>query len=194
MPSEIESAGKQVLKDLWGMVLLRGILMILLGIILLAWPMSSITTMIIFMGAWWLVDGIATVFKSIKGRKEIAGWGWGIFTGILGVIAGIIVLSQPVLSTIITSTFIIWFLGIAAIIYGISAIVTGIRVRKEMKGEWSMILGGLLSIIFGIILLSSPFVSALTIIKIMGVVALIGGITIIIVAFSVRKKAKKLID
>lgn len=194
MTSEIESAGKKVLKDLWGMVLLRGILMILLGIILLAWPMSSITTMIIFMGAWWLVDGIATVFKSIKGRKEISGWGWGIFTGILGIIAGIIVLSQPVLSTIITSTFIIWFLGIAAIIYGISAIVTGIRVRKEMKGEWSMILGGLLSIIFGIILLSSPFVSALTIIKIMGVVALIGGITIIIVAFSVRKKAKNLID
>lgn len=192
MTTELESTGKQVLKDLWGLILVRGIIMILLGIILLAWPMATLTTLLMFMGAWWLVDGITTIVKSIKGRKELEVWGWGIFTGILGAIAGIIVLSHPALSAILTTSFFVWFLGIAAAIYGINGIVTGIRLRKEVEGEWSMLLGGVFSIIFGIILLTSPFIAVLTMIKIMGVVALIGGIAIVIVAYSVRKKAKQL--
>ena len=109
----------------------------------------------------------------------------------MGVIAGIIVLSQPALSAILTTSFLVWFLGIAALIYGINGLITGIRLRKEVKGEWSMILGGIFSIIFGIILMVSPLVSAITIIKIMGIVAIIGGISIILVAFDVRKQAKK---
>ena len=78
-----------------------------------------------------------------------------IYTGVLGIIAGLVVLSQPVLSTILTTSFLVWFLGIAAIIYGISGLITGIRLRKETKGEWTMILGGIFSIVFGIILITS---------------------------------------
>jgi len=186
-----ESTDKQILTDLWSLILVRGISLVLLGIVLMAFPIASLTVLIIVMGAWWLIDGIATVFKSIKGRKQQQVWGWGIFTGILGVIAGIIVLSQPALSAILTTSFLVWFLGIAALIYGVIGIVTGVRLRKEIKNEWSMILGGILSIVFGIILIISPLVSAMVIVNIIGIAAIIGGITIIIVAFSVRKLAKK---
>ena len=191
MTSNIESTEKEVLKDLWSLILLRGVSLVILGIILLAFPMATLSVMLIVMGAWWLIDGIITIVKSIKGRKQQQAWGWGIFTGILGAIAGIIVLSNPALSAILTTSFLVWFLGVSALIYGISGIVTGIRLRKKIKGEWSMILGGIFSILFGIILMSSPFVSALTIITIMGIVAIVGGITIVVVAFSVKKKTKK---
>jgi uncharacterized membrane protein HdeD (DUF308 family) len=66
--------------------------------------------------------------------------------------------------------------------------VTGIRFRKEISGEWSMILGGILSIIFGIILMVSPYVSALILVKTIGIIALVGGFTLIILAFQFRKK------
>ena len=190
MTEKKETIEKGVLTDVWSLVLIRGISLILLGIVLLAFPLNTLTVLIFVMGAWWLIDGIVTVVKSIKGRKNQQAWGWGIFTGLLGVIAGIIVLSQPALSTILTTAFLVWFLGIAALIYGINGLITGIRLRKEIKGEWSMILGGIFSIIFGIILMVSPLVSAMTIITIMGIVALAGGITLTFVAFGVRKQAK----
>ncbi|MBL0715979.1 MAG: DUF308 domain-containing protein [Desulfosarcina sp.] len=181
---------KRLDSTLWKLIVVRGIALLLAGLILLFFSQGTLTVLIIIMGVYWLIDGIVTTFNSIKGRKVYAAWGWGIFTGVLGIIAGLVVLSQPVLSAILTTSFLVWFLGIAAIIYGISGLVTGIRLRKETKGEWTMILGGLFSIVFGIILITSPFVSVLVIIKTIGVIALIGGISILVVAFGIKKKAK----
>ena len=181
---------KQLGSTLWKLIMVRGIALLSAGLILLLFPQATLTALVIIMGVYWLIDGIVTTFKSVKGRKVYAAWGWGIFTGVLGIIAGLVVLSQPVLSTILTTSFLVWFLGIAAIIYGISGLVAGIRLRIETKGEWTMILGGLFSTIFGIILITSPFVSFLVMIKFIGVIALIGGISILVVAFGVKKKAK----
>lgn len=191
MTKEIESTGNKAMKDVWSLVLLRGICLAIVGIIFLIFPMSTLNVMLVIMGLWWLVDGIITIVKSVKGRKQHEVWRWGIFTGVLGVIAGIIVLSNPALSTILATSFLAWFLGISAFIYGISGIVTGIRLRKEIKGEWSMIIGGVFSILFGSLLIGSPFVSIHTIITIIGVVSLIGGAAFLLVAYSIKKKVKK---
>ncbi len=191
MKEKNESTQNQVLSELWRLILLRGISLLIIGIILLAFPLATLTVVLIIMGAWWLVDGIFTIVKSIKGRKKVKSWGLGIFTGFLGAVAGVIVLSQPALSAILTSSFLVWFLGISAFINGILGIITGLRLRKEIKNEWSMILGGIISIFFGIILLTSPFISALTIIKLIGIVALIGGITLFIISFKVKGSVKK---
>jgi uncharacterized membrane protein HdeD (DUF308 family) len=186
-----EEALKKLGSTLWKLIMVRGFALLLAGLILLLFPQGTLTVLVIIMGVYWLIDGIVTTFKSIKGRKVHAAWGWGIFTGVLGVIAGLVVLSQPVFSAILTTSLLVWFLGIVAIIYGISGLVTGIRLRKQTKGEWTTILGGLISILFGIILITSPFVSVLVIIKSMGVISLIGGIIILVTAFGIKKKAKQ---
>jgi len=188
MASKTQTQKNQDVSPLWNLILARGLALGIVGIVLLVFPSATLTALIIILGAWWLIDGITTLVKSIKGRKQSPAWGWGIFTGILGVIAGIVVLSHPLASSILTTSFLVWFLGIAAVIYGINGLVTGIRLRKEIHGEWSMIVGGLLSIIIGIILMVSPYVSALTLVKTIGVVALVGGLTLIILAYQVRKK------
>ena len=176
---------------LWKLIGLRGITLLLVGLILLIFPTATLTVLIIIMGVYWLVDGVVTTYKSVQGRKVNAAWKWGIITGILGIIAGLVVLSRPALSTLLTTSFLVWFLGIAAIIYGLSGLITGFQLRKEIKGEWTMIIGGIFSIIFGIILISSPFISALVLIKTMGVIAIIGGITVLVMAFGIKKKAEQ---
>lgn len=186
-----QEALKKLGSTLRKLIMVRGFALLLAGLILLLFPQGTLTVLVIIMGVYWLIDGIATTFKSIKGRKVHAAGGWGIFTGVLGIIAGLVVLSQPVFSAILTTSLLVWFLGIIAIIYGISGLVTGIRLRKQTKGEWTTILGGLISILFGIILITSPFVSVLVIIKSIGVISLIGGIIILVTAFGIKKKAKQ---
>jgi uncharacterized membrane protein HdeD (DUF308 family) len=188
MNEKVELAEQQLTGDLRNLIFIRGISMAIVGIILLVYPLATVTILLIIMGIMWLIDGLTTIIKSIKGRKNSKAWGWGIFTGALGVFAGLVVLSQPAFSALLTTGFLVWFLGISAVIYGINGIVTGIRLRKEIRGEWSMILGGAFSIIFGIILMVSPLVSALVIIKTMGIIALIGGISIFFFALRLKKK------
>jgi uncharacterized membrane protein HdeD (DUF308 family) len=161
-----QEPSKQFAEGMWKLIMARGIFLIVVGLILLIFPKGTLTTLIFIMGIYWLIDGVVTIIHSLQRRKFYDNWWWGLITGALGVIAGIIVLTKPLSSTVLTTSFLMWFLGIVAVINGISGIITGIRLKKHYKSERSMIWGGIFSVVFGFILMSSPFTSALVIIKI----------------------------
>jgi len=185
---EIKSL-KQVASAIWWLVLLRGIAAVLLGILLFTNPDAILSVVIIFLGIYWVVDGIITLLASFTGREEHSNWGWGIFVGIISILAGLAVLSQPVLTAIFTAQFIVSLVGIIIIISGISSIVTGFRLRKT-SGEWMMILGGVLGLILGLLLLMNPLFSALVFVNITAIFSIIGGFALIVMAFQVKKLKK----
>jgi len=185
---EIKSL-KQVASAIWWLVLLRGIAAVLLGILLFTNPDAILSVVIIFLGIYWVVDGIITLLASFTGREEHSNWGWGIFVGIISILAGLAVLSQPVLTAIFTAQFIVSFVGIMIIISGVSSIVTGFRLRKT-SGEWMMILGGVLGLILGLLLLMNPLFSALVFVNITAIFSIIGGFALIVMAFQVKKLKK----
>ena len=184
---------QQFLSGVWWLVLLRGIAVGILGWLLLTRPVITVLVIVQLMGIYWLVDGIFTLARSIRGRKTHKNWGWGIFVGILGFLAGIVVLGRPLASAILTQLFLVYFLGITAIVSGITSMVTGFRLRKEVRGEWSMFFGGLIWAIFGILLLASPLMSAGVLIWIVGIFAVVGGIIMIIFGFRLRSLAKGIV-
>ena len=188
---EIKSL-KQVASAIWWLVLLRGIAAVLLGILLFTNPDAILSVVIIFLGIYWVVDGIITLLASFTGREEHSNWGWGIFVGIISILAGLAVLSQPVLTAIFTAQFIVSLVGIMIIISGVSSIVTGFRLRKT-SGEWMMILGGVLGLILGLLLLMNPLFSALVFVNIIAVFSIIGGFALIVMAFQVKKLKKTII-
>jgi uncharacterized membrane protein HdeD (DUF308 family) len=190
MTAEGKSPLKQVCSDVWWLVLLRGLALVALGILLFTRTGGTLMVIMTFLGAYWFVDGIFTLVASIRGRKSTRGWAWGVFVGTLGILAGLVVFSRPLAIAMLTQVFLVYFLGIMALVSGISGIVTGIRVRKEVSGEWSMILGGLLWTLFGLLLLGSPLYSALVLIYILAALAVVGGIWVIMVAFGIRKLAQ----
>lgn len=183
-------ASKKILKAIWWFVLLRGIVLALLGILLLTRPAATVTLIIWFLGAYWFVDGIVTLVKSIKGRKTQKNWGWGVFVGIIGIIAGLVVFSQPVLAALLTTTFLVYFLGFAAMISGIASIVTAISLRKKISHEWSMIFGGAAWFLLGLLLVAHPLAGMLVLIYTVGILAIIGGMTLVANAFVIRGIAK----
>ena len=178
---------QQMFSDIWWLVLLRALTVGLLGILLITRPAATVTVMVIFLGGYWFVDGVFTIIESVRGRKHLQHWGWGLFVGILGVLAGIVVFSRPLATALLTTTFLVYFLAFAAMISGISSIVTGIRLRKKISNEWSMILGGLLYTIFGILLLSRPLASALVFVWTFGIFAIAGALILVILALKMRK-------
>jgi len=176
--------------EFWWIVLLRGIALTVLGGLLIAKPGLTVIVLVQFLGAYFLVDGVFSVFHSIKGRKYMQGWGWGIFMGALEILTGIIVFTNPLVSTIVTASVLVYSVAFMAILFGVLGIVTGIQVRKEIKGEWAMIAGGVLAIIFSVILIINPMASMSVYLIVMGVMALMGGLIQIFASFQIRKIGK----
>jgi len=186
MTTNENSLVKQVLSGIWWLVLLRGIAAVLLGILLFTNTAAILSVIIIFLGIYWVVDGIITLIASLKGKNEHSIWGWGIFAGIISILAGLAVLSQPVLTALFTASFIVSLVGIMILISGVSSIVTGFRLRKT-SDEKTMIFSGALSLIFGLLLLLNPLFSALIFVYILAAFSIIGGIVMITLAFQIKK-------
>ena len=176
----------QAASDVWWLALLCGIAAVMLGFLLFTNKAAALEIIFIFLGIYWLVDGVVTLLASFTGRNENEGWGWGIFSGVISILAGLAVLSQPVLTAIFTAKFIVSLVGIMIIISGVSSILTGFRLRKT-SGEWMMIFGGALGLILGLLLLFNPLFSAAVYVNMLAIFSMIGGIMLIVLAFKIKK-------
>src|SRR6185369_16473445 len=115
------------------------------------------------------------------------GWGksraWGVLVfGILGVIVGLYAFFYPG----VTALALLYLIAAWAFVRGIFEIVMAIQLRKEISYEWALIVSGLISIIFGIVLVANPGAGALALVWVIGVFALLFGIMMIVFAFRVR--------
>jgi uncharacterized membrane protein HdeD (DUF308 family) len=167
----------------WWLLAIRGVAAILFGIGAFLWPGLTLTVLVLLFGAYALVDGIFAVIAAIAARGERARWWMLILEGLAGIVIGVITFMYP------AATFLVLYSFIAAwaIITGILEIVAAIRLRKEIEGEWMLALGGVASLIFGILLLALPAVGMLTLIWLIGAYALVFGILLLMLAFRLRR-------
>ena len=168
----------------WWVLLLRGILLLVIGILSFTNPLVWIT----FAGAYMLIDGIGLLWAGF-GPQPTGQSRWPLLlVGILGIIAGLIVLLNPVIGGL----SLVWVIGAWAIITGILEIVSAIALRQEIDNEWWLILTGILAIIFGILVFQNPLAGAFAIQTIFGAFAVVAGIFSIALAFRVRSFGKQI--
>lgn len=162
----------------WWLVLLEGIALIIMGILWLAAPKATTLILIQILGIYWLIGGI---FKIIGIFLDSSMWGWKLFAGILGILAGLVVLNHPLWSPLVVFGTLVIILGIQGIIYG------GIGVYSAFKGAgWGAAILGALSIIFGIYLLAHIGAATLAVPWVLGILAIVGGIAAIVLAFRMK--------
>jgi uncharacterized membrane protein HdeD (DUF308 family) len=165
----------------WWLILMGGILNIGVGILLLANPIKTTIAFAWVLGLYWFVQGIFVLVSMFLDRSA---WGWKLFTGIIGILAGIFVMRHPIASAVALPAFLILFLGIQGLISGALQLLLAFR-----GGGWGMGIWGALSAVFGIILIlnwTSPSM-VLTFIWIVGVFAIVAGIAEIFQAFRQRQ-------
>src|SRR5262249_20203555 len=146
----------------WWVVLLRGVLAILFGLMAWAWPGETLAILVLLWGAYALVDGIFEVIAGIRGK-----WGSLVVLGLLGIAAGIVVFVMPGVAAIT----LIWVFAFWAIVAGILQISAAIRLRKEVQGEWMWILSGIFTVLLGVLLLLYPGAGALSVTWLIGSLA-----------------------
>jgi uncharacterized membrane protein HdeD (DUF308 family) len=175
-------------------MLIQGIAAVVIGVLLLANPSATLIGLAIFIGAFWLIGGIFDIIGAFTRRSGDRHWWWSLIGGIIGIIAGLFLLSQPLAGAVVLPFTIILLIGVAAIVSGIFNIIWAIRARNEIRGEGWLILWGVISIILGIFVLSGLLnetgATIIAFVWVAAILAIIGGLAMIIFSFRLRSAAK----
>ena len=162
----------------WWVLLLRGILLIIIGLLAFVSPL----TWVIFVGIYMLIDGITMLMSGFSDQPAGQSRWPLLILGVLGLVAGLIILWNPSWAAV-TLTYVIaaW-----AVVGGILTIISALRLREEIDNEWWLVLSGVLAIIFGILVFTNVLAGILTIAWVFGIFAIVVGILSIVLAFRVR--------
>ena len=172
----------ETLKRHWWVPVIRGIAAIVFGIIAFVYPGLTIATLVLFFGAWILIDGIFRIVGAIGHHGSDPDWGWHLIIGIVGIIVGLLTFHAPQ----ITALALIIYIAAWALMIGATEIAFAIKLRREIKGEWFLILMGLASIVFAILLLWNPIAGAAAVIWLIAWYAVVLGILAIFFGFRLR--------
>jgi uncharacterized membrane protein HdeD (DUF308 family) len=177
-----------IAKAVWWLVLLRGILMALFGIIALVSPGIALLTLIWLFGFYALLDGVTAIVIGFRTRGE-PHWVWTVVQGVISVLAGLVALVWPG-ATAFALLFVVAFW---AIMLGFGEIAAAFTSRRSGSGAWGWTLAaGVLNVLFGVVLLIWPASGILTLVWLVGIFSLIGGVTLVVLSFKVRSVARSM--
>jgi uncharacterized membrane protein HdeD (DUF308 family) len=174
----------RALAENWWLLLLRGIAAIAFGIMSFIWPGLTLLTLVFLWGSYALVDGAFALWAGISGRADahVSRW-WLTLVGIVGIIAGLLAFGWPG----VTAQMLLVFIAVWAMIVGLLQIVGAIELRKEIRGEWLLVLSGVLSIALGVAMIARPAAGAVAIVWLIGYFALLVGCIYIALSFELRR-------
>jgi uncharacterized membrane protein HdeD (DUF308 family) len=169
----------------WWALLIRGIAALIFGLLAFFWPGATGFALVILFGAYAFVDGIFALISAVRAAEAHERWWAFLLEGIVGLVIAAITLFHPVIAALaLYFTIAVW-----AILTGILEIVAAVQMRKLIPNEFWLILGGILSIIFGILLFVFPAIGILTVIYLIGFYAILFGIVMIVFSFRLRRHA-----
>lgn len=162
----------------WWVVLVQGIAALIMGVLLLTNTAMTTIVLVQFIGFYWLISGIFSIVSMFIDSSK---WGLKLFSGILGILAGLLVIQHPLWSPLLVGSVLIIILGIEGLLMGITNLI-----QAFMGGGWGVGLLGVLNIVFGIILLSNVLIATLSLPWLLGISGIALGIAAIILAFRLR--------
>ena len=163
----------------WWLYAVRGLVAVIFGILAFTQPQQALQALVLLFGAYALVDGTFAIFAGIASHGYFERWWAVLLEGVAGVVIGLLTFFWPN----ITALALLYFIAAWALITGIFEIVAAIQLRRVITGEWMLILGGLLSIVFSVVLFVFPAAGAVSVIWVISIYAVFFGISEMIFAF-----------
>ncbi|HZO89800.1 MAG TPA: HdeD family acid-resistance protein [Chthonomonadaceae bacterium] len=166
----------------WWVIALRGVVAILFGIIAFSQPTTTLVALVWLWGAYAIADGVCALFASVRAAEQGRNWGMLLLSGLCGIVAGIIAFAW----TGITALVLLYLVAAWAIVTGILEIAAAIGLRQIIEGEWLLGLSGVLSVLLGVALIANPRAGLVATVWMIGVYALLFGVTMLALAFRLR--------
>jgi uncharacterized membrane protein HdeD (DUF308 family) len=167
----------------WWVFIVRGLIAILFGILALVWPELTLIVLVWSFGAFVLVDGLFSVYSGLTRHKEVDRWWVILIEGIFGIAFGVLAFIWPSITGLVLLALIVAW----ALVTGIFEIIAAVKLRKTIENEWFLAFSGVLSILLGVAMLLWPGAGAVALAWLIGVYAVIFGITLIALGFRLRK-------
>lgn len=159
----------------WWVPVVRGVLGILFGVIVYLVPGIALAVLVLMFGAWALIDGIFLVVGSVAGRRFNDNWSFDLIAGLVCIVVGILTFRSPGITTIA----LVFYIGAWALVKGAFEIGMAVKLRKELHGEWLLVLAGIISVVFAGLLFWNPIPGALALLWLIGFYAIFfGGLSI----------------
>ena len=166
----------------WWLFLIRGLLGIALGVCALLFPAATLWALVLLIAAYFLIDGVVAVAKAVQVLRSDPHWWVLLLEGIFGIVAALVIFALPGLSLVTLALLV----GYWAIVSGVLAIVSAMRLRAHVPGEWLYLLFAAVSIVFGAYVLFSPVTGLVYIAIVIGIYGFVAGITMLALAFRAR--------
>ncbi len=167
----------------WWLLLVRGIAAILFGVAAFMWPGLTAAVLVIIFGVYVLIDGIFSVIDSIRYRDGVENWWLWLLEGVLSVAFGLVTLFMPG----VTAFVLLMLIAAWAIFGGVLRIVAAVQLRKRIEGEWLLAFGGVISVLFGVLLVAMPGAGIVSLIWLIGFWGISFGVLFVLLAFRLRK-------
>jgi uncharacterized membrane protein HdeD (DUF308 family) len=172
----------------WWVFVLRGIVAILFGVLAFVRPGITLEALVLLFAFWALFDGVLALIGSVGAAEAHEPWWPFVVMGLLGIAAGLVTLRWPG----ITALALLLIIAYWSIFRGVLEIIAAVRLRDLIQGEWAYIIGGLASIVFGVLLIIYPGPGLLSVIWLIGIYAVIFGIALVMAGFRLRGLAEEL--
>ncbi|HEY0453587.1 HdeD family acid-resistance protein [Actinophytocola sp.] len=170
----------ELLSRRWHLVVLRGVVAVVFGVIAIAWPEITVLALAMLWGVYTLLDGITSIAMGMGAGTDR---GYLIFLGVLGIAAGIVALLWPQITVIVLLVVIAAW----AIFAGVGQLAAAIRLRKVIRNEWFLALSGAIALVLGILLIVQPTEGAIALVIAIATFAVVWGVVLIVLGLRLRK-------
>jgi uncharacterized membrane protein HdeD (DUF308 family) len=173
---------KDLLQRSWWMLALQGLFALLFGVLALLWPSVTLLWLVIMFSAYAMLSGIVAVIAGIGNRKSDSRWWLVLLMGVVSIAVAIIAILNPAL----TAIALVLLMGANALVTGVIQLAIAIRLRKQIEREWVLVLAGVVSIIFGALVLIFPGAGALALVWLISFYAMLSGVLLLMLAFRAK--------
>jgi uncharacterized membrane protein HdeD (DUF308 family) len=172
----------------WWAIMMRGIAAVLFGVVAVARPGISLALLVVLFAVYALVDGVFAIVAALRhdGGKP---WWALVLEGLVGIGAALIAFSLPGL----TALALLYLIAVWAMATGIAELFAAVWLRRVFDGEWLLVLSGILSVVFGVLLATRPVAGLLTVVWLIGAYAIAFGVLLIGLSVRVRSRGGEVV-
>jgi uncharacterized membrane protein HdeD (DUF308 family) len=175
-------------------MVVRGLLALVFGVLILSLkPEAVIASVMMLFGVFAILDGIFSIVGALAGHNTLEDWWLLLLSGVLSIFLGVFTFAHPHL----VGSVLVMYIGFRAILQGVLEIAFAIRLRRVIEGEWLYILGGIMGVIFGLIMIMFPiegegFKGVLVVGWLIGIYAIAAGAMQLVLAGQIRDWVRRI--